>query len=205
MENGVSTSGQPDEKAILRAVRNGDAEAFAQFIQVYQSKVRLVCLGYLLNPSEADDAAQDAFIKAYQSLNSFKGDSSFSTWVCRIASNHCLDILRTRKRRQTDSLDALQEAQGDAVESFLNKAEQEAPYDTDDLQLLTQVLASLPEEERNILLLREVEEMSYEQIASKLQCSLDAVKGRLKRARARLADISRNWFDTTPTSGTSVI
>lgn len=193
----MSDTDSINEKEAISAVLNGEAEAFTLLVQTHQARVRLVCLGFLLNVSEAEDAAQDAFIKAYESLGTFKGDSSFSTWISRIASNHCLDILRARKRHQTDSLDALQDAQGDAFEKFLKKIDQTEVYDREHLELLTQILAALPEEERQILLLREVEEMSYEHIALNLQCSLDAVKGRLKRARARLTEIGRKWFDTS--------
>lgn len=197
----VSNSESLNEKEIISAVLSGNAEAFTHLVIAHQARIRLVCLGFLGSISEADDAAQDAFIKAYESLHTFKGDSAFSTWISRIASNHCLDLIRAKKRHHTDSLDALQDAHGDAMERFIDKLETSETYDREHLELLNQILGTIPEEERHILILREVEEMSYEQIAAYLQCSLDAVKGRLKRARARLTELGRKRLDTIGSQG----
>jgi RNA polymerase sigma-70 factor, ECF subfamily len=174
------------DKEIVQAVLAGDVEAYSQLIQAHQARVRLICLGFLASASDADDAAQDAFMKAYESLSSFKGDAAFGTWISRIASNHCLDLLRARKRHHTDSLDALMDQKGDSLQRLVENPPEE--YSRDDFELLGKVFGTLPEEERKVLILREAEELSYEQIASKLQCSLDAVKGRLKRARQHLME-----------------
>jgi RNA polymerase sigma-70 factor (ECF subfamily) len=186
-----------NEKEIIAAVRAGDTDAFAQLVRTNQAKVRLVCLSLLRNVSEADDAAQDAFVKSYESLASFKGEASFGTWVSHIASNHCRDLLRARQRHKTDSLDAIIDQSGEQIQRLLDDPSSERAYTPEDLELLGRLLGGLSEEDREILLLRETEEMSYEEIASRLQCSLDAVKGRLKRARQTLIDKFRSLVDTS--------
>lgn len=185
------------ESKLIASILAGDVEAYAELIRQHQAKVRTICLGFLTNLSEADDAAQDTFIKAYESLASFKGDSSFGTWIVHIASNHCLDLLRTRQRHQTDSLDALVDQHGDALQALFRKTTSPKTYDRDELELLAKVFASLPEEERQVLVLRELDELAYDEIASKLQCSLDAVKGRLKRARQHLSAKCSHFLDTS--------
>src|SRR6266700_3653350 len=95
------------EKEIIEAVVAGDAEAFAGLVRAHQVRIRLSCLVFLANKEEADDAAQDIFIKAFKNLAGFKGEASFETWLLRIADNHCRDLLRTRKTRRTESLDPL--------------------------------------------------------------------------------------------------
>jgi RNA polymerase sigma-70 factor (ECF subfamily) len=190
----------PSEKEIIEAVVAGDAEAFATLVRTHQARVRLSCLVFLGNKEEADDAAQDVFVKAFKALSGFKGDSSFETWILRIADNHCRDLLRARKVRRTESLDALLAEKGDALETLISRstdAGEALAYSSQDLELLGRLFSALPLEDREVLALREVEILSYEEIAQKLNCSLDAVKGRLKRARASLADKCRHFLDTS--------
>src|SRR5579871_5118969 len=104
------------EKESIEAVLAGDPEAFAELVRTHQARLRLACLVFLGNREEADDAAQDIFIKAFKALDGFKAESSFLTWLLRIADNHCRDLLRTRTRRRTESLDALLAEKGDAFE-----------------------------------------------------------------------------------------
>ena len=188
-----------DEKTVIAVVLAGDAEAFGTLVRTHQAKIRLVCLARLGLRDEADDAAQDVFVKAYKALPAFKGDSSFGTWMVRIADNHCLDILRTRTKHRTQSLEALLEAKGDAFDGLLsrmNAAENPPPYSPVDLELLGRLFAALSQDDREILTLREVEELPYEDIAKQLNCSLDAVKGRLKRARQTLISKCAHFVDT---------
>ncbi len=162
---------------------SGRRNDYAELVCKYQCKVRGYCLGMLKDASSADDAAQEVFVKAYQALVSFKGKSSFSTWLYRIAANHCLDVLRKAKRRP-ESLEALLEKDGDKVESLF--AVEPAVSDSGSADRVTALLACLSEKSREILILREMQELSYQEIAEVLGCSLDAVKARLKRARQEL-------------------
>lgn len=184
-----------NDQEVIQAVLSGDSEAFSALIRAYQARVRLTCIIRLGQAEEADDAAQAVFIKAFQNLVTFKGESKFETWLMRIAENHCLDMLRSRQRHKAESLDALAEAQGDAYELLLKHGkegkEEETPYDPNDLQLLAKLFAALPEDDRHIISLREVQNLSYEEIADRLGVSMDAVKGRLKRARQALIEKCR--------------
>ena len=186
-----------NEKTLIAAVQSGDVESFSPLVRAHQARVRLVCLAYLGNATEADDAAQDVFVKAFQGLGNFKGDASFETWIVRIADNHCVDLLRAHKRRQTESLEALLEENGDVFEGFLSRfsaPEESPPYTPYDLGLLGRLFAALPDEDREILILREMEQLPYESIAERLHCTLDAVKGRLKRSRQNLIDKCRKFI-----------
>jgi RNA polymerase sigma-70 factor (ECF subfamily) len=151
------------------------------------------CLSMLQNHTDAEEAAQDVFIKAYNNLPKFKGDSQFSTWLYRITANHCLDVLRKRNRRKTYSLDALIEAEGDSIHRHFSTA---AVADTqvENRDLTGKILSTLPAEYRTILTLREVDGLEYQEIADVLDCSLDAVKGRLSRARRQLQEKLRHFL-----------
>ena len=145
------------------------------------------CYLSLLNYTEAEEAAQDVFVKAYLSLSWFKGNSSFSTWLYRITTNHCLDILRKRKRRKNVSLDALVEQEEGWIQKFI--AVPCATYTgLENRQLLDKILAFLGEKERQILILREMQGLEYQEIADVLGCSAGSVKGRLARAHKQLRD-----------------
>ncbi len=185
-----------NEKEVTLAVKKGDTEAFAALVLAHQARVRFLCLGFLRNREEADDAAQDIFIKAFQALGQFKEEASFGTWVGRIAANHCRDLWRQKARQPTESLDTLIENEGEAFQQLFDPSRSASPPTNtpEELELLGRLLASLPEEEREILTLSEVEQLSYAAMAARLQCSLDAVKGRLKRARQHVQEKCRTFF-----------
>ncbi len=165
-----------EEKGLIDRILRGDRNAYAELVRAYQAKVLRLCAS-LLGESDAEDAAQEIFLKAYRSLASFRKEASFSTWLYRIASNHCRDLLRKRSRQKTEPLDEL-------PESLLSSDDPRAQAEKTDLA--EQILLALSPDERLILTLREVQGLSYEEIAEVLSCSLDAVKGRLKRLREAL-------------------
>ena len=173
-----------DEKDIIEKVLSGNTEAFAMIVRQNQTKVLGLCASILEDRTQAEDAAQEIFIKAFRSLNSFKMNSSVSTWLYRIASNHCKDLLRSRARQKTQSLDALIEKEGEAAYQKLGEMKVDASPDEN----VEMVLGLLSPDERMILTLREVQGLSYQEIAESLECTLDAVKARLKRARAKLQE-----------------
>lgn len=152
-----------------------------------------LCASILADPAEAEDAAQEVFFKAYRALGRFRGASLFSTWLYRIAANHCRDLLRKRPPGRTQSWEALLETEGRRLEQLLS-----TPSPTglahDQSDLVRRVLAQLPDDYRMILLLREIEELSYQELAEVLNCSLDAVKARLRRARAQLEQQLRHFL-----------
>lgn len=141
------------------------------------------------NPQDGEDIAQEAFIKAYRSLPGFRGESKFSVWLYRIVSNLCLDFLRRKTRRQTLSL-TVEDEEGE--ESQLDIPDESlSPERMLDRKLsresLSRGLDSLPPEQREILLLREIQGLSYEEIARALDLEAGTVKSRIFRARKRLA------------------
>jgi RNA polymerase sigma-70 factor, ECF subfamily len=178
------------ESQIIADILSGDFEAYGALVRAHQARVRLACLARLANREEADDAAQEVFVKAFQALPRFKGGSSFLTWILSIADNHCLDLLRLRSRRHAESLDALLEIHKELFEALLSRstAEEALVYTPEELELIGKLWAAIPPDDRNILMLREMEELSYEEIARRLDCTVDAVKGRLKRARRNLTE-----------------
>ena len=182
-----------DERAIIQRILRGERDAYAELVRAHQSRIRGYCRYLLRHEADAEDAAQEIFLKAYQSLDRFRGDAAFSTWLYRIAANHCLDRLRRARRNPTDSWDAMIEAHGERAEALL--ATTDTPSDpVERTELLQMVLAALPERSRQVLVLRQMQGLSYTELAEVLGCSLDAVKGRLKRARQELDETLRHFL-----------
>lgn len=177
---------------LIPKILSGDTSAYAEIVRAHQTKVLGLCTSLLGNATQAEDAAQEVFIKAYQSLRSFRGDSAFSTWLYRITANHCKDLLRKRSREKTESLDAMMEESAEGVQRLF-----EPSFDPSGVagasDLIEKLLSSLSPDERLILTLREVQGLSYQEISSTLQCSLDAVKARLRRARQTLEEKVRHF------------
>ena len=172
---------------MIDIILKGDVERYGELMRLYNQKVLGYCLSMLNNRSEAEEAAQDIFTKAYHNLKKFQKNSSFSTWLYRITTNHCLDILRKRNRRRTVSLEALVESDGDRIEALFATSRTALPA-LESKDLTDKILATLPEDYRAILTLREAQGLEYQEIANTLDCSLDAVKGRLSRARKLLQE-----------------
>ena len=166
---------------IILDVLTGNRNAYAEIVRRYEQRVRSYCAMTLRDTLAAEDAAQEVFIKAYEALGKFRGNSSFSTWIYRIAANHCTDLLRKKIRHKTESWDSLLEKNKDKTESLLSVASEAG--NTESSELVTQLLASLPEKSKAVLMLREIHGLSYQELAESLECSIDAVKARLKRAR----------------------
>ena len=138
--------------------------------------------------AQAEDAAQEVFLKAYGRLKNFRGDSSFSTWLYRVASNHCLDLLRREARRKTESWDALVEREEPRIRRLLVDPNDGARA-VEDADLVRAVLARLPADYRLILTLREMEGLEYKELMTALDCSMDSVKAKLQRARRLFREI----------------
>jgi len=183
----------PKDGELARRAAGGDDAAFAELVRRHAPRVRALCSATLGGPSEAEDAAQEAFLKAHRALARFSGQASFGTWLHRIAVNHCLDVLRAAGRRRSESLDALLEADGSALGGVLSEASPAKALE--DRDTVKRLLARLNPEQRLALTLREAEGLSYEEIASVMACSLDSVKSRLKRARIELLEITRHFSD----------
>lgn len=182
---------QSGDGALAKRAADGDGDAFAELVRRHAPRVRALCAATLRNSEEAEDAAQEAFLKAHRSLSRFSGEASFGTWLHRIAVNHCLDLLRAAGRRRSESLDALLEADSAALGRALS--EPSPAQALEDRDAVERMLNRLNADQRLALTLREAEGMSYEEIAAAMSCSLDSVKARLKRGRAELIKMSRHF------------
>ncbi len=177
---------QDDEDIfVIKSILSGDVQAYEILVRKYQGRIRGYCFGAVGNAAEADDAAQEVFIKAYKGLGNFRAVSSFSTWLYRIAVNHCRDFLRRAMRTKTESLEALQESEGESFEARIAVLPDVLSPDEGKRQV-REALDRLPENYQAVLILREVQGLSYQELAESLNCSVDAVKARLKRARQEL-------------------
>ena len=176
------------EAAVIQAVLDGDINAYELLVKEYEKNVYNLALRMVGNSEDAADMSQEAFIKAYNSLTSFRGDSKFSVWLYRIVSNVCLDYLRSRGRRQTVSL-STENDDGEDVEIDIAD-ETQSPERLLDRRLTRDAvrrgLAALPPEHRQILLLREIQGLSYDEIADALGIEDGTVKSRIFRARKKL-------------------
>ena len=178
------------EYLIVQRVLEGDTNAFEELVLEYEKKVYNVALRMLNNSEDAADMTQEAFIKAYNSLSSFRGDSKFSVWLTRIVSNLCLDFMRSRNRRPTVSL-SMEDEDGEDVQLDIADTSQ-SPEQLLERSLTRESvrrgLQSLPEDYREILLLREIQGLSYDEIAAALDIEVGTVKSRIFRGRKKLCD-----------------
>jgi len=175
---------------LVQRARGGDRDAFRQLVERYQRKVAALALGMLRNQEDALDVVQDTFTKAYQSLDRFKGDSSFYTWVYRIAANLCIDHQRRESRATHLPYDNDDRSGGIGEGTLLDGTPHDQPFDrTRDAELgrrLRSAIAELTPEHRAVILLREVDGLSYEEISQVLQCPKGTVMSRLHYARRQL-------------------
>lgn len=179
-----------EESKVISAVLHGNADAFDDLVTAYQKPVYHIALNMTGSEEDAFDLSQETFLKAYRSLNTFRNESSFGTWVCRMASNLCIDFLRKQKRRgKIVSLDEPDVCGRPAEVPDLRYAP-EAAYEKKELsRLIRENLQKLPDEQKLILVLRDVEGLSYQEIADQLRLELGTVKSRIARARAHLANL----------------
>lgn len=176
-----------EESRIIRAVLDGDINQFERLILADEKQIYTLCLRTLGDQQDAMDASQEAFFRAYRSLASFRGESKFSVWLYRLASNVCLDMLRKRSRGQTISLTEEEDAVLDIPDvSFSPQTELEKKELREAVQL---GLKKLDPEFREVLLLRELGGLSYEEIARATGLEPGTVKSRIFRARKKLAAI----------------
>jgi RNA polymerase sigma-70 factor (ECF subfamily) len=191
---GVSDGTDSREEARrLDAARGGDLAAFNWLVLRYQTRVYNLCLRMLTDPDAAADATQEAFLSAYKAIGRFKGEQ-FRTWLFRIATNACLDMLRSRKRKPTQSLYSYSHDPEDEAES-LPIADLDPTIDPESSALRAEVaeaiqrgLDSLPDDQRIALVLVDVQGLSYDEAAAITGANLGTIKSRINRGRARLRD-----------------
>ncbi|HRF13550.1 MAG: RNA polymerase sigma factor RpoE [Candidatus Accumulibacter phosphatis] len=189
-----------DQQLVERA-QGGDKHAFEVLVAKYQRKMARLLSRFIRDQAEIEDVAQEAFIKAYRALPLFRGDSAFYTWLYRIAINTAKNYLVAQGRRAPTSTEFdAEEAEGfeDATqlrdintpESLLQSKQTGATINA--------AMAALPEELRSAILLREIEGLSYEEIAEAMSCPIGTVRSRIFRAREAVAEKLRPLLDTSP-------
>lgn len=191
MEGGVALSESTSESLLIRKSIQGNMAAFEELVSIYEKKVYTIAYRMMNNHEDASDVAQEAFIKIYQKLQSFKGESTFSTWLYRIVTNTCLDELRRRKTKVISI--------NNPINSEYGEMEREIPdggptpeeiYESTEITATVQrALTRLPEEYRIAIVLKDIRGHSYEEISKILSCSLGTVKSRLSRGRNLLKEI----------------
>ena len=177
-----------EELEIVIKVRSGDANAFEALVLEHEKKVYNLALRMVGNEEDARDMAQEAFIRAFSSLDSFRGDSKFSVWLYRLTSNVCIDLLRSRGRRQTVSL-TIDDDESDAAELEIpdDRFSPERAFErAETRENVKRGLDTLSPEYRQILLLREISGLTYEEIGKALGLEEGTVKSRIFRARKKL-------------------
>jgi RNA polymerase sigma-70 factor (ECF subfamily) len=188
-----------DQQLVERAQR-GDKRAFELLVAKYQRKLARLLSRLIRDPAEVEDVAQEAFIKAYRALPSFRGESAFYTWLYRIGINTAKNYLVAMGRRaptttEFDSEDAENFEDGDQLRD-VNTPENEL-MSKQIAQTVNATMEALPEELRTAIVLREIDGLSYEEIATVMNCPIGTVRSRIFRARETIAERLRPLLDTS--------
>jgi RNA polymerase sigma-70 factor (ECF subfamily) len=184
--------------SLVQRVQRGDKGAFDVLVLKYQHKVVKLVMRYVRNPAEAEDIAQDAFIKAYRALPQFRGDSAFYTWLYRIAINTAKNAVVARDRNPVDfDLDMTNNDESYEMQGRLKDSETpEALVLTDEIRTtVNAAIANLPDDLRTAIVLRELEGLSYEEIAATMDCPVGTVRSRIFRAREAIDVRLREVFE----------
>jgi len=203
---------EDDDLSLVQRAKDGETEAFRSLVVRYQRKVYAVALGIVKDADLAWDVAQDVFVRVHRSLDGFKGESSFFTWLFRIATHVSIDSVRKERVAQRDEVDELREADlAEAGEGILATGLGNDPAETllrrELAGKMAAALATLPEKHRTILVLREVEGLSYDELAERLGIHKGTVMSRLFHARKKMQAALRSYTGITPVdhaSGTEV-
>jgi RNA polymerase sigma-70 factor (ECF subfamily) len=184
------SSDKDDDFLIVQRVQAGDKLAFNLLVNKYQRRVARLLTRMVRNPEDIEDVVQESFIKAYRAIGSFRGDSAFYTWVYRIAINTAKNLLLTQGRKPT----TLKESNDDDSETFEDNSAlsnidtPESLYQTKQIgEVLNEAMLALPEELRFAIVMREIDGLSYEEIAVAMNCPIGTVRSRIFRAREAIA------------------
>jgi RNA polymerase sigma-70 factor (ECF subfamily) len=182
-----------DDHSLVQRARSGDERAFRLLVERYQKKVYAVALGMVKDREEAMDVVQEAFVKVHRSLENFKSDATFYTWLYRITVNVCIDVIRRRGAARSETVEFdehiahdLTEANLGGVSSQLGNNPEKAVLQREVGEKIQAALEQIPEKHRAILLLRELDGLSYEELAQVLEIPKGTVMSRLFHARAKV-------------------
>jgi RNA polymerase sigma-70 factor (ECF subfamily) len=185
------------ELALVERVRAGDVDAYGQLVRMYDRRVFRIVNHITQNREDSEDVVQDAFLKAFQNIDRFQGNSKFYTWLVRIAVNEALMKLRKRKTSRTVSMDDdVETEEGSIPREFADwSPDPEQMYGSEETaDILKKAIQGLPPNFRTVFVLRDVENLSTEETAQALELSVPAVKSRLLRARLQLRERLAKYF-----------
>lgn len=183
-----------DEKTdiLIKSALEGDMQSFEELIYQYEKKVYNVALRVFKNPEDAKDISQDVFIKIYKNLDKFDNKSSFSTWLYRITTNTCIDELRKRKGKETVSIDNdIEDDEGKFKREFADNepTPEEKVISKEGESEIIKSMNTLSDEHRTIIVMRDIQGLSYTEISEIIGVSIGTVKSRISRARLQLKNI----------------
>ena len=183
------------DNELVELSRKGDMGAFEELVARHRDKIYARAFSMMRNEDDATDLSQEAWVKAWQRLKQFQGESSFLTWMTRIVINLCLDQLRKQKRQRSESIEEMEEESG-GVERQMPIV---TPNPTEKLERselrarIDKALGQLSYEHRTVLVLHEFEELEYKEIAKRMQCSIGTVMSRLFYARRKMAVLMASY------------
>ncbi len=180
-----------ENKALIQAAQRGDLEAFETLISLYENNIYKLCLKMLQSEEEAADAFQEVCLKIWKQLKHYKGDAKLSTWIYRLTTNQCIDLLRKNKKHSTDlSIFQRNEKEEEWLLEEVSKEDVAGEIEAKALKEVIELgLSELKPEYRAIIVLKDIQDYSYEEIATILEISLGTVKSRLSRARGALKKV----------------
>src|SRR6186713_469663 len=188
MTSKLNYSTAKDEE-LVKSAQQGDMAAFEELVARHRDKIYARAFSMLRNEEEATDLSQEAWVKGWQRLVQFQGDSSFATWMTRIVINLCLDQLRKKKRQRAESIEEMDEESGGVERQMpvvtINPTERLERAEL--RQRIDKALSQLSETHRTVLVLHEFEHMEYKNIAKTMNCSIGTVMSRLFYARRKMA------------------
>ena len=178
--------------ALVEKAKKGDSASFGSLIIHHERFVYNVVYRMLPNKEDAEDISQEVFIKAYKYLNRFDGKAAFSTWLYKIAVNTCIDEIRKRRGKETLSINAeIDTGEGTVEKEYVSGiiGVEEEVLSKEGVEIIKRAINNLSEEQKTVITLRDIEGLSYIEIAEITECSMGTVKSRLSRARQALKDM----------------
>ena len=184
------------DEILLRKAKQGDPDAFGRLMEPLEQRIWRICWHYTGDREAASDCGQEAMIRVWRGLSTWRGDNAFESWVYRIAANCCLDWLRKKKRDRSESMDALQDQGFDPADQA--PGTEARVLAADEQRQLREAIAALPEEQREALVLTQLEGVSYAEAAAITGVSEGTVKSRINRAREKLRELLAEERELSP-------